>query len=75
MVDDGTGVSRLAVVNSCPGFCGRQVITSSSGNVTYSSCQVCFILIQRMEISAFIPDVKYLLIYETDNNWISTVLI
>ncbi|VDK85276.1 unnamed protein product [Litomosoides sigmodontis] len=41
MVDDGTGVSRLPVVNSCPGFCGRQVTTLSSGNVTYSSCQAC----------------------------------
>ncbi|VIO99599.1 conserved hypothetical protein,hypothetical protein [Brugia malayi] len=41
MVDDGSGVSRLATVNSCPGFCGRQATTSSSGNVTYSNCQAC----------------------------------
>uniref|UniRef100_A0A915Q517 Uncharacterized protein n=1 Tax=Setaria digitata TaxID=48799 RepID=A0A915Q517_9BILA len=53
MVDDGSGVPRLATVNSCPGFCGRQVTTSSFGNVTYSDCQVLLLSIYYLWILIF----------------------
>ncbi|VDM95698.1 unnamed protein product [Thelazia callipaeda] len=41
MVDDGTGIPRLTTASNCPGFCGRQATTWSSGNITYSDCQAC----------------------------------
>uniref|UniRef100_A0A0N5AQK7 JNK1/MAPK8-associated membrane protein n=1 Tax=Syphacia muris TaxID=451379 RepID=A0A0N5AQK7_9BILA len=43
MVDNGSREQEFvsSLPRACPGFCGRIVITSVSGDITYSQCQAC----------------------------------